>query len=202
MSRPTATQIDDAILDAAAGLFASHGVAGTSVAQIAGAVGYSKTGLLHRFASKQALVDAVLVDTRRRAEGVVESLVGLAAGPARDVAAVKAVVDIALERPGQVTLVLAAFTSGPAAVTSRPQDPLLVDVEDAIAGIFGDDATDPDPDDERAVTRSVRVATALAGIAVTTPLLQEHARRHGLNQARHLAVTVALDALGVPADAR
>ena len=201
MTRPSATQIDDAILDAAAGLFASHGVAGTSVAQIAGAVGYSKTGLLHRFATKQALVDAVLVDTRTRLDAVTTALADEPAGPARDVAAVRAIAEVALERPGQIALVLAAFTAGPAAVATEVTDPLLADVESSISTLFGG-AMAPDPADAAEVERASRVATALAGIAVTTPLLAQFAHAHGATTARRLITTVALDALGTPRSSR
>ncbi len=43
--RQSAAEIDHAILDVAAGIFAVHGFAHTSVQQIADAVGYSKPGL-------------------------------------------------------------------------------------------------------------------------------------------------------------
>ena len=46
----------------AAGLFARHGFAHTSVQQVADAVGYSKPGLLHRFGSKDALFQAALAE--------------------------------------------------------------------------------------------------------------------------------------------
>lgn len=201
MTRPSATQIDDAIVDAAAGLFATQGVGGTSVAQIASAVGYSKTGLLHRFPSKQALVDAVLVDTRTRLDAIDLSLRHLPRGTARDVTAVRAVADLALERPGQVALVLAAFTAGPSTGVVIADEPLLLDVKASIRGVFGG-AGDVELTDADAVARAVRVATALAGIAVTISLVTEFARQSGLTAARTLLTTVALDALGVPHDAR
>lgn len=57
--RRSQRDIDSDIVDTAAGLFAAQGFERTSVQQIADAVGYSKTGLLHHFPSKQALLDAV-----------------------------------------------------------------------------------------------------------------------------------------------
>lgn len=201
MPRQSAAEIDDAILDAAAGLFASHGVGGTSVAQIAGAVGYSKTGLLHRFPSKQALVDAVLADTVARLEAVAAAVAHLSPGAARDVAGIEAIAAVALDRPGQVALVLASFTSGPAAGAATLDDPSLAAIDTAICAVFGD-APDPDPADPVAVGRAVRVATALAGIAVTTPLVAEFARHAGRTAAHHLLTTVALDALAVTDDDR
>jgi AcrR family transcriptional regulator len=200
MRRPTRQEIDDDIVDHAAALFARHGFRETSVQRIADAAGYSKTGLLHRFPSKQALVDAVLVDTRARLDALAADLAGIDTGTARDVAAIAAVAALALERPGQVALVLAAFTAGPAAVTTTPADPLLHDVEDSLRTLFGDSPTATG--DPTAVERATRVATALAGIAVTTPLLAEFAHEHGTAAARRLVTTVALDALGVPPTSR
>ena len=49
--RQSAAEIDHAILDVAAGMFATHGFAHTSVQQIADAVGYSKPGLLRGWSS-------------------------------------------------------------------------------------------------------------------------------------------------------
>lgn len=57
--RQSHDEIDARIIETAAGLFAVHGFDRTSVQQIADAVEYSKTGLLHRFSSKQVLLDAV-----------------------------------------------------------------------------------------------------------------------------------------------
>ena len=53
--RLSSAEIDQGILDVAAGIFAQHGFAQTSVQQVADAVGYSKPGLLHRFGSKEAM---------------------------------------------------------------------------------------------------------------------------------------------------
>lgn len=58
--RQSSADIDSAILDVAAGIFATYGYAHSSLQQIADAVGYSKPGLLHRFGSKAALHRAVL----------------------------------------------------------------------------------------------------------------------------------------------
>ena len=58
--RPTRQEIDDEIVERAAALFARYGFQETSLQRIADAVGYSKTGLLHRFPTKEALQDAVI----------------------------------------------------------------------------------------------------------------------------------------------
>lgn len=68
--RRTQQEIDTEIVDTAAGLFAVHGFERTSVQQVADAVGYSKTGLLHRFPSKHALLDAVEALIERAITGI------------------------------------------------------------------------------------------------------------------------------------
>ena len=52
------------ILDAALDLFARHGFAGTSVRQLARAVGLRESSLYNHFASKEAIYHA-LIDARR-----------------------------------------------------------------------------------------------------------------------------------------
>ncbi len=58
MTSPSDTR--EAILDAAFGLFLEHGFDGTSLARILDAVPYSKGALYHHFATKEALLDAVI----------------------------------------------------------------------------------------------------------------------------------------------
>ncbi len=107
--RQTSAQIDHAILDVAAGIFATHGFAHTSVQQIADAVGYSKPGLLHRFGSKEALHRAVLAEVA----DTVEEVVALARAHHHQPDQLRAVLDLvtrrALERPGMVQMMLRSF---------------------------------------------------------------------------------------------
>lgn len=107
--RQTSAQIDHAILDVAAGIFATHGFAHTSVQQIADAVGYSKPGLLHRFGSKEALHRAVLAEVGQ----TVEEVVALAAAHRHDDDQLRLVLEMvtrrALERPGMVQMMLRSF---------------------------------------------------------------------------------------------
>ena len=70
--RQSSAEIDHAILDVAAGIFATSTASPhTSVQQIADAVGYSKPGLLHRFGSKEALHRAVLDEVAETVEEIV-----------------------------------------------------------------------------------------------------------------------------------
>lgn len=110
--RQSAAEIDHAILDVAAGLFATHGYAHTSVQLIADAVGYSKPGLLHRFGSKEALHRAVLAEVTE----TVQAIVGRATRRSDEADQVRQVLELvtrrALERPGMVQMMLAAFEPG------------------------------------------------------------------------------------------
>ena len=81
--RQSPAEIDHAILDVAAGLFATHGYAHTSVQQVADAVGYSKPGLLHRFGSKEALHRAVLAEVTETVQKVVGHATRIATIPTR-----------------------------------------------------------------------------------------------------------------------
>lgn len=107
--RQTAAEIDRAILDVAADIFATYGFQHSSVQQIADAVGYSKPGLLHRFGSKEALHRAVLVEVASTVQGVVDAAAETLDGhdPARTV--LRLITLKALDRPGMVHMMLEAF---------------------------------------------------------------------------------------------
>ena len=110
--RQSPAQIDHAILDVAARLFATHGYAHTSVQQIADAVGYSKPGLLHRFGSKEALHRAALAEVTE----TVQAVIGHATAHDDDPDQVHRVLELvtrkALARPGMVQMMVAAFEPG------------------------------------------------------------------------------------------
>lgn len=136
--RSTPEEIDIAILDTAAGLFAVHGIERTTVQQIADAVGYSKTGLLHRFASKQAIADGVdaMIDTH--ADELLNRMQQAPVGPQRTSVQLGEIAAVAIRIPGAVQYLLStikslehldrgdATTCGAAAVAGR--------VLEAIAG--------------------------------------------------------------------
>jgi AcrR family transcriptional regulator len=120
--RQTSAEIDHAILDVAAGIFATHGYAHSSVQQIADAVGYSKPGLLHRFGSKEALYRAVLAEVSDTVRDVVE-LAEQHAGSQEQLARVmERITRRALDRPGMVRMMLRAFDP-------NAQDPGLEDIQ-------------------------------------------------------------------------
>lgn len=104
--RQSHDEIDARIIETAAGLFAVHGFDRTSVQQVADAVGYSKTGLLHRFPSKQALLDAV---TTVITEAVADVSMEIAAVPddqQRTRRVLQLVTATALAHPGGVRFLL------------------------------------------------------------------------------------------------
>ena len=131
--RQSAAEIDHAILDVAAGIFATYGFAHTSVQQIADAVGYSKPGLLHRFGSKEALHRAVLTEVSE----TVQDIIGHALAHTSEPDQVEQVLELmtlkALDRPGMVQVMLKAFepaTEEPGLETIQASAYRLVDALD------------------------------------------------------------------------
>ena len=100
MPKPTKSEIDAEILDRAAGLFARHGFAHTSLQQIADAVNYSKAGLLHHYPSKQAIYEAALKTGSDHMQALLESVQDIPVGIERDRAVVEASVDFTYDWPG------------------------------------------------------------------------------------------------------
>jgi AcrR family transcriptional regulator len=109
--RQTAAEIDHAILDVAAGIFATYGFTHSSVQQIADAVGYSKPGLLHRFGSKEALHRAVLTEVSDTVQEIVGHAVAHSDQPDQVTQVLELMTRKALERPGMVQMMLRAFES-------------------------------------------------------------------------------------------
>jgi hypothetical protein len=95
--RQSAAEIDHAILDVAAGMFATHGFTHTSVQQIADAVGYSKP---HR---------AVVQEVQETVQEIVGHAVAHSDQPDQLTSVLELVTRKALERPGMVHMMLAAF---------------------------------------------------------------------------------------------
>ncbi len=122
--RQSPAEIDHAILDVAAGLFATHGYAHTSVQQIADAVGYSKPGLLHRFGSKDALHRAALAEVAETVRAVIAHATVHSEDPDGRRPLLELMTRKALERPGMVQMMLAAFEPG-------SEEPGAAEIQDA-----------------------------------------------------------------------
>jgi AcrR family transcriptional regulator len=173
--RQTSAEIDHAILDAAARTFAVHGYAKTSVQQLADAVGYSKAGLLHRFASKQALYDAVVAEAGRAVEQILDDVADVPAGPVRVGRTLELVTARALDRPGLVHLLVASIRPA----SDEPGRLALHERLLRLAALLTDTATDADTGTGTGTgtERRLRVTLALRLVvdAVLTqddPLLQ------------------------------
>ena len=181
MTRPFRQQIDEGIVDRAAALFARRGFEQTSVQAVADAVGLSKAGLLHHFPSKDALREAVLAQAESLGQRVLEHVQGLPLGVARDRRAIEVIVDVALDHPGLVALLLVPATQEGVA------DPADDVATAAVLRAFGVDAETADPE------RLVRVIGALSALAVLT--LAAHHSDQTTAWRPHVVAT-CFDALG------
>jgi len=179
--RPTREQIDDEILDVAATLFARHGFKETSVQRIADAVGYSKTGLLHRFPTKEALQEAVLQRCVEDIRTVTAGVLGHRPGPDRDRAAIVAFADFAVRRPGFVALILGIFSSLETVDAAGPLGRIAAAVLEAFA--VGAESDFP---------RRLRVAGALGALCVARLAFHDHTS----DEVRGQLVALSTDALG------
>jgi AcrR family transcriptional regulator len=159
MPRPTREQIDDEILEAAATLFARHGFKETSVQRIADAVGYSKTGLLHRYPTKEALQRAVVERAVQEVRAVGDDVAALPPGAERDRAVITALAHVAVNNPGTIALLLSGLMSA-------PESEIFHELGEMIFAAF---AVDPGCHSARAV----RVTGALGALAVAAVALRE-----------------------------
>ncbi|WP_123670594.1 TetR/AcrR family transcriptional regulator [Actinocorallia herbida] len=176
MARVFRQQIDEGILDRAAGLFARHGFTQTSVQAVADAVGLSKAGLLHYFPSKEALREAVFRRSLELQREVHDQVADLPPGPERDRLAIETIVDQAMARPGLVSLTLGLHTTLDAwAVETR-----------TLVEAFG---TGPDPEPERLM----RITGALGALSIL--VLAAHRAGKGSAWRPHVVAT-SYDALG------
>jgi AcrR family transcriptional regulator len=174
-------QVEEAILDRAAALFARRGFEQTSVQAVADAVGYSKAGLLHHYPSKEALHGAVLEQAGTLGRRLVEQVAGLPAGTERDHRVVEALADLALARPGLVSLMLNSAT-----VPDREAGELQ-DIGSSVFEAFA--VADPEADRERCV-RVIGASVAVGFLALTA-----HESGDPAAWRPHIVAT-AVDALG------
>jgi AcrR family transcriptional regulator len=182
MPRPSRQQIDDEILETAASLFARHGFKQTSVQRIADAVGYSKTGLLHRYPTKEALQAAVIDRSVDELRAITAVVADLPPGPDRDRAALNGVAHLAVRRPGSVRLLLSGLLG-------EKDDDMGQTLKEVGHGVFEAFAVDPGSDPARAL----RVIGALGALAIARIALLD-SELEGESE----LVEIAFDALGHP----
>ena len=183
MTRTFRQQADEVILDRAAALFARQGFTKTSVQDVADSVHLSKAGLLHHYASKDALRSAVLAQADAIGQRVLAGVTDLPFGAERDRQALEVLVDVALAHPGLVALLLAPLSRG-----EQEAVPSEVDAVSARAlEAFGVDPEGP------VTERAVRVSGALGALAVLTLAAQ---REDTTTTWRRYIVATCFDALG------
>ncbi|MEU4804566.1 helix-turn-helix domain-containing protein [Actinosynnema sp. NPDC023587] len=187
MARSLRLQVDEQILDRAAGLFARHGFTNTSLKVLADAVGLSKPGLLHHYPSKEALFEATVEFGRAQSSRVLERTAHLPAGVERDRLAVELLVDFALARPGLIALASRAISTLGPDTDLDPRDRGLDGIDRLVFAVF---AVDPDTAD---TARLVRVVGMLSALAVLS-LAANHRDSNAVWRS-HI-ITTCLDALG------
>lgn len=185
MTRSFRQQADEEILDRAAGLFARHGFAHTSLKDLADAVGLSKAGLLHHYPSKEALFEAAAAMGRAQCLQVLDHVAGMPAGAARDRRAVELMTDFALARPGLVALATRVINA--LGTDDADGDNGLDGVDQLVFEVFG---VAPDSGDTE---RLVRVVGTLSALAVLSLAANRAGDRTGW---RPHIITTCLDALG------
>ncbi|QNP75368.1 TetR/AcrR family transcriptional regulator [Streptomyces roseirectus] len=154
--KPTSGEIDRALIDVAAFVFARHGFAQGTVQAIADASGYSKAAVLKRFGSKERIQDAVVAHAEETATTLAGVAAEVPAGAGRDAALVEALVGMIAERPGMGALIVGAFC-----LTREPEVmDRLSGAQHTLMAAFGPDTWS---DEER----HVRVVAAIGAVTAT-----------------------------------
>lgn len=188
MPRQTKAEIDAEILDCAAGIFARHGFARTSIQQIADALAYSKAGLLHHYPSKKALHDAVLDRYEAQTRERIGRLEGMPPGIERDRKLVEDVIDFAFDWPGMSAFAQQLARDGERlAHAGGTGDPRFTQLGFDIVGAMGIDLAAPD------MNRMARTFTALSGATFSARLA---VTMHLEREWREPIVKAAMAALG------
>lgn len=174
MPRQSKAEIDAEILDVAAGIFARHGFSRTSIQQIADALGYSKAGLLHHYASKKTLHDAVLDRYEAQTRERIGRLEGLSPGIERDRKLVEDVIDFAFRWPGMSAFAQELARDGERlAHTGGTGNPRFTQLGLDIVGAMGIDLAAPDLEQMARTFTALSGATFSARLAVTMHLERE-----------------------------
>lgn len=181
MPKPTKSEITADLIDGAAALFARHGFDHTSLQQIADAVNYSKTGLLHHFPSKLAIYSAAIDALREHMQAVLAQVQAMPVGIERDRANVEAAVQFTYDWPGVSAL------STRIAENEPDGDPQLVEIGLILYAALGIDLAQVN------MERVVRVTCAFTGLGVTA---LQAVRADLKREWRGHIVQTAMDALG------
>ena len=148
------------IISAAAGLFAEHGVGGTSLQMIADAIGVTKAAVYHQFKTKEEIVIAATEAEVARLEAVLDAA---AAEPSRELARealLTSIVALAVERRRMES----TLAGDPVLVRFFARHEHLHRVLDRLYAMLMGDAPGPD------ARMSAAMLTAAIGGAVMHPL--------------------------------
>jgi AcrR family transcriptional regulator len=182
----------EAVLDAAAALFVEHGFHGTSVDDLGAAAGISGPGLYRHFASKDALLMAVLDRLWEQLKPALDRIADLAPQEALEVL-LDAHLDLAMGQPDAVVLLIRELRHLPEdyRARSRRNHRRYVDAwATAIQGVH----PDLDLDEARTVTLAIHGvvdSAALRSLVLTDGRSRETHRRALLAQLARGVLQVA-----------
>jgi len=182
--RPSSEDIDHQILDITAGLLARRGIKDTSVQAVADETGYSKSGLLRRFPSKEALVLAAFAQAAETTRNMIGTVATLPYGQQRDAAALTALAELLFSRPGYAQLLTAA-------VTSSPGDGLHERVEPMARALYA--MFTPEPELLTDLERATRITGVIGAVSVVSLTYQ---RGLTADEAMRLVLETTWNALG------
>lgn len=174
MPRQTKAEIDAAILDCAAGIFARHGFSRASIQQIADALDYSKAGLLHHYPSKKALHDAVLDRYEAQTRERIAALDSFSPGIERDRKLIEDVINFAFTWPGMSAFAQQLARDGErVAHEGGTADPRFAKLGLEIIGAMGVNVAAPDLEQMARIFTALSGASFAARLAVTMHLERE-----------------------------
>ncbi len=179
-SRSGAGTARERVLTAALGLFAKHGVNGTSLQMIADEIGVTKAAVYYQFQSKDEIVQAVITPYLQRLALLVETAERKRRRTERAETVLAGIVDLAIENRSLAT----SLISDPAMLHVLRDRRDMQDLERRVTVLL----TGPDPD-----TQALVSATMISGgvmVTMTDPrvahLDDETLRHHMLISARRL----------------
>ena len=182
--RPSSEDIDHQILDITGGLLARRGIRDTSVQAVADETGYSKSGLLRRFPSKEELVLAAFEQAAETTRNVIGTVAALPYGRQRDAAALTALAELLFSRPGYAHLLTAA-------VTSSPGDGLHEHVEPMVRALYA--MFTPEQELRIDLERATHITAVIGAVSVVS---LTHQRGLTADEAVRLVLETTWNALG------
>jgi AcrR family transcriptional regulator len=162
-SPPPRSAAQARVVAAALGLFARHGVGGTSLQMIADEIGVTKAAVYHQFKTKEEIVLAAGEAELVRLAEVIEVAEAERSPSRRRDALVAGIVDLAVDRRRTVGSLL----NDPVAAASFAEEPLFRDVMHRLHRILAGDVAGPE-----AWIRTATLVAAISG-AVLHPFVAD-----------------------------